>query len=70
MLVISYSDFYDNPIKFKDVALRSGIKILPEKKQKFSRRIQKKIDALNSVAGLIPSNIDADKILDERRMSK
>lgn len=70
MLVISYSDFYDNPVKYKDVALHSGIKILPQKKQKLSRRIQKKIDALNNVVGLIPSNIAADELLDERRMSK
>lgn len=71
MIVVSYSDFFENPAKFKDTASRYGLKVLPQKKQKkVSRRIQKKLDSLNAVAGLIPSEIDAEKILAARKTEK
>ena len=47
------------------------LKILPEtKKKKFFRRIQKKIDSLNAAAGIISGDIDAEKILTERKTEK
>jgi len=71
MLVVSYSDFFANPSLYKQEASVSGLKILPEKKQKkISRRLQEKLDALNSVVGLIPSDVNADALLEERRISK
>lgn len=71
MIVVSYSDFFENPAKFKDTASRYGLKVLPQEKQKkISRRIQKKLDSLNAAAGLIPSEIDAEKILAARKTEK
>lgn len=71
MIVVSYSDFFENPNKFKDCASRYGLKVLPQKKQKkFSLRIQKKLDSLSAVAGLIPNEIDAEKILTLRKTEK
>jgi len=71
MIVVSYSDFFANPAKFKESASRYGLKVLPQKKQKkVSSRIQKKLDSLNAVAGLIPSEIDAEKILRVRKTEK
>ena len=71
MLVVSYADFFANPKQYQECASVSGIKILPEKKQKkVSHRIQKKLDALNAVVGIIPSSVDVDALLAERRLSK
>ena len=71
MIVVSYSDFFANPAKFKDSASRYGLKVLPQKKQKkVSRRIQKKLDSLDAAVGLIPSEIDAEKILTARKTEK
>lgn len=71
MIVVSYSDFFANPAKFKDSASRYGLKVLPQEKQKkISRRIQKKLDSLNAAAGLIPNEIDAEKILAARKTEK
>ncbi len=71
MLVVSYADFFANPAQYQKTASLTGIKILPEKKtKKISRRVQKKLDALNAVVGIIPSDIDIDALLEERRMSK
>ncbi|MBR6294928.1 MAG: hypothetical protein IKR40_00430 [Treponema sp.] len=38
--------------------------------KKISRRTQKKLNALNAVVGLIPSDVNADALLEERRISK
>ena len=71
MLVVSYSDFFANPSRYKQEASISGLKILPEKKpKKISNRVQEKLDALNAVVGLIPSEVNADAMLEERRISK
>ena len=44
MIVVSYSDFFADPVKFKDSASQYGLKILPQvKKKKFFHRIQKKL---------------------------
>lgn len=68
MIVVSYSDFFENPAKFKDTASRYGLKVLPQKK--VSRRIQKKLDSLNAAVGLIPSETDTEKILATRKLEK
>lgn len=71
MLVVSYADFFANPSQYKNEAAVSGLKILPEKKQKkLSRKVQEKLNALNAIVGLIPPEVDADALLAERRMSK
>ncbi|MBR0031995.1 MAG: hypothetical protein IJP61_06895 [Treponema sp.] len=71
MLVVSYSDFFANPSQYKNEAAVSGLKILPEKKQKkLSRKVQEKLERLQAVVGIIPSEVDADALLAERRMSK
>ena len=71
MIVVSYSDFFANPDKFKNSASRYGLKVLPQEKQKkVSRRIQKELDSLNAAAGMIPSEIDAEKILAVRKTEK
>lgn len=67
MLVVSSADFFSNPTLYKEKAENYGIKILPLKKEKrLSRRIQKKIDALNAVIGILPSDIDEKSIKAER----
>ncbi len=71
MLVVSYSDFFANPSRYKQEASVSGLKILPEKKQKkISRSLQKKLDALDAVVGLISPEVNAEALLEERRMVK
>ena len=71
MIAIPYNDFYENPAQYQKKAELFGIKILPKKQEKkISRRTQKKLDALNSVVGIIPSDVDVDKLLEERRLSK
>ncbi len=34
MIVVSYSDFFENPAKFKDSASRYGLKVLPSDSEK------------------------------------
>lgn len=68
MLVISYADFFSNPAKYQALAASNGIKILPEKSnKKISSSVQKKLDHLHAVVGLIPQEINADELLNERR---
>ncbi|MBR1404240.1 MAG: hypothetical protein IJ558_08665 [Treponema sp.] len=67
MLVVSYADFFANPAQYKEKAETFGIKILPKKKEKkISRRLQKKLDALHAVIGILPADIDENKIKEER----
>lgn len=67
MLVVSYSDFFANPAQYKEKAETFGLKILPKKKEKkISSRIQKKLDALHAVIGILPEDIDEIKTKDER----
>ena len=71
MLVLTCNDFFSDPARYRAMAEESGLKILPKKKKKkISRRIQKKLDALNAVVGLIPSDVDVDALLEERRLEK
>ncbi len=71
MIVVSYTDFFEDPSKFKETASLYGIKVLPQKKEKkLSRSVQKKLDALNAIAGIIPQNIDASELLKERKLEK
>ncbi len=71
MLVVSYADFFANPAQYQKEASLSGLKILPEKKQKkHSRRVQKKLEHLQGVVGIFPQDADLDALLEERRMSK
>lgn len=67
MFVVSYSDFFSNPTLYKEKAENYGLKILPQKKEKrISRRIQKKMAALNAVIGILPSDVDEKKVKSER----
>ena len=51
--------FFENPALYKEKAENYGIKILPRKKEKkLSHKIQNKIDALNAVIGILPSDVD------------
>ncbi len=71
MIVIPYNDFFENPSLYQKKAELFGLKILPKKSErKVSKRPQKKLDALNAVVGIIPSNVNLDSLLAERRMSK
>ncbi len=71
MIAIPYNDFFENPAQYQKKAELFGIKILPKKKdKKISRRTQKKLDALNAVVGIIPSDVNVDQLLEERRLSK
>ncbi len=70
MLVVSYADFFANPSRYKDEAENYGIKILPQKKQKkISRSIQKKMDALNAVIGILPADVD-EKLAKAERLNR
>ena len=67
MFVVSYSDFFSNPTLYKEKAENYGLKILPQKKGKrISRRIQKKMAALNAVIGILPSDVDEKTVKSER----
>lgn len=67
MFVVSYSDFFSNPTLYKEKAENYGLKILPQKKEKkYSRRVQKKMAALNAVIGILPSDIDEEAIKTQR----
>ena len=69
MLVVSYADFFANPSRYKDEAENYGIKILPQKKQKkISRSIQNKMDALNAVIGILPTDVD-EKLAKAERLN-
>ena len=69
MFVVSYSDFFSNPTLYKEQAENYGLKILPQKKEKkLSSRVQKKLNALNAVIGILPNTIDESKIKSERLM--
>lgn len=71
MLIVSYADFFANPSQYKNEAAVSGLKILPEKKQKkLSRKVQEKLEHLQAVVGIFPKDADLDAMLEERRMSK
>lgn len=71
MIAIPYNDFFENPAQYQKKAELFGIKILPKKKdKKISRRTQKKLDALNAVVGIIPSDVNVDQLLEKRRLSK
>lgn len=70
MIVVSSADFFSNPASYRERAENFGLKILPQKKQKnVSRAIQKKMDALNAVIGILPSNID-ENIAKAERLSR
>ena len=67
MFVVSAAEFFSNPEIYKEQAETYGLKILPQKKEKrLSHRIQKKIDALNAVIGILPSDTDENSIKAER----
>ena len=71
MIIIPYNDFFENPSLYQKKVELFGLKILPKKSEKkVSKRPQKKLDALNAVVGIIPSNVNLDSLLAERRMSK
>jgi len=71
MITIPYNDFFADPAQYKEKAALFGIKILPKKREKkVSRRIQKKLEHLEAVVGLILQGVDIDALLEERRMSK
>lgn len=67
MIVVPYSEFYSNPALYKEKAETYGIKILPKKgEKKVSRKIQKKLDALHAVVGILPSELDESLIKAEK----
>lgn len=61
MLVVSYSDFSANMNKYLPTASVSGLKILPQKKEKKTSRHQKFMQAVEAASGILPSDIDIEK---------
>ena len=62
MLVVSYNDFSENMNKYLAEASSYGLKILPSKKEKKkSQKTLKFINTMESVVGILPSDIDIDK---------
>lgn len=58
MIVVSSADFFSNPASYREKAENYGLKILPlRKEKKLSRKIQRKLDVLNSAIGILPSDI-------------
>ncbi len=67
MIAVPYADFFANPAQYQEKAEHFGIKILPKKREKkISRRLQKKLDALHAVIGILPSDIDENALKEER----
>ena len=61
MLVIGYSDFSADMNKYLETAAVSGLKILPQKKEKkLSARQRKFAQAIERASGIIPLNVDLD----------
>ena len=66
MLVVSYNDFSENMNKYLAEASSYGLKILPHKKEKKkSLRTLKFINAMESVTGILPPDVDIDKAKNE-----
>ncbi|MBQ3641411.1 hypothetical protein II906_05765 [bacterium] len=61
MLVVSYSDFAANMNKYLPAASVSGLKILPQKKEKKNSRHLKFMQAVEAASGVLPSDIDIEK---------
>ena len=62
MLVVDYSDFSANINKYLEAAAVSGLKILPQKKEKkLSARQRKFAKAIEAASGIIPQNADLDE---------
>lgn len=61
MIVVNYADFVSNSQKYVNLAKVQGLKIKAEKKSKFSRKQQKLLDSLESVTGILPSDVDFEK---------
>lgn len=61
MLVVSYSDFSANMNKYLSTASVSGLKILPQKKEKKNSRHLKFMQAVEAASGVLPSDIDIEK---------
>ena len=67
MIVVSYADFFANPSQYQTRAQSEGIKILPQKKEKkLSRRQKKALEAFEAVKGILPADLDVEKIMEER----
>ena len=61
MLVVSYSDFSANMNKYLPTASVSGLKILPQKKEKKVSRHLKFKKTIEAASGILPSDIDIEK---------
>ena len=62
MLVVSYNDFSADMNKYLAAASSSGLKILPQKKEKKkSSRYIKFAQVIEAATGIIPANVDVDK---------
>lgn len=61
MLVVSYADFSANMNKYLPTASVSGLKILPQKKEKKTSRQLKFMHAIEAASGILPSDIDIEK---------
>ena len=61
MLVVSYADFSANMNKYLPTASVSGLKILPQKKEKKTSRQLKFMHAIEAASGILPSDIEIEK---------
>lgn len=61
MIVVSYTDFSADMNKYLSEASTYGLKILPQKKRRKSRKQEKFVQAVDAASGIIPSDIDVDK---------
>ncbi len=60
MIVVSYADFSANINKYLPAASISGLKILPQKKDKKYSRHLKFVQAIEAASGILPSDIDVE----------
>lgn len=66
MLVIGDSDFSTNMNKYLETAAISGLKILPQKKEKkLSARQRKFAKVIEAASGIVPLDMDFDKVKTE-----
>ena len=62
MMVVSYTDFSADMDKYLSAASKTGLKILPQKKERRkSARHLKFVQTIEAASGILPADIDVEK---------
>ncbi len=62
MVVVKYSEFFENMNKYLSAASSCGLKILPQKKERAKSKSHLRfMRAIEAASGVLPSELDFDK---------